>query len=99
MNSGESGQQPAKTDSSNDERAKNTALRLFAVAVIDMSWQLALVVLIPIIGGYELDRHWHTTPWLLLLGFVLASGGTYVVMKRMLNEYGNKTVGTTKGKE
>ncbi len=96
MNSGASGQQPAKKESSNDEPNKNTALRLFAVAVMDMSWQLALVVLIPIIGGYELDRHLNTTPWLLVLGFILASAGTYVVMKRMLSEYGNKTVGLPK---
>ena len=98
MNSGETGQQPAKIDSSKVEPAKNTALRLFGVAVLDMSWQLALTVLIPIIGGYELDRRWRTTPWLTLLGFVLASVGSYLVMKRMLKQYGNKTVASPKDK-
>ena len=92
MSLGETGKKPAKIDSAELQRARNTAMRLFVSAVLDMSWQLALVVLIPVIGGFELDKHLHSTPWLTLLGFVIAMGGSYVIMKRMLAEYGNKSV-------
>ena len=96
MNSGETGKEPANKDGSDKERVNNTALRLFTMAVLDMSWQLAIVVLVPVIGGYELDKHMHSTPWLTIIGFVLAMAGAYFVMKRMLKEYGGKTVNNTK---
>lgn len=60
---------------------------VFFGAALDMSWQLAVVVLVPIVGGFELDRHLHTSPFLTILGFVLAMLGTFVVMRRMLIQY------------
>ncbi len=71
---------------------RNTALRLFIGGVLDMSWQLAIVVLVPIIGGYELDKHFHTSPDLIIIGFVVAMLGTFVVIKRMFLEYSNVSV-------
>lgn len=90
---------PAKIDNAVQSRAKNTAMRLFVGAVLDMSWQLAIVVLVPIIGGFELDKHLHTSPWLILVGFVIAMAGTYVVIKRMLAEYGNVSVSSATEKK
>jgi hypothetical protein len=53
-------------------------------ATLSMSWQLALVVLIPIVGGFELDKKLHTLPFLTIVGFVLAVGGTSLVVWRQL---------------
>lgn len=52
-----------------------------------MSWRLAIVVLVPIIGGFELDKRWHTTPAFLILGFLMAGGGMALVLKQILNQY------------
>lgn len=79
--------------------ANNTALTVFAGAVLDISWQMAIVVLVPIIGGYELDKHFGTTPTLTIIGFVLAMLGTYAVIKKMLAEYGNRVVSASKAKK
>jgi hypothetical protein len=49
-----------------------------------MSWQLAVVVLVPIIGGFELDRKLNTLPALTVVGFVLAMVGMgWVVWRQM----------------
>lgn len=53
-----------------------------------MSWRLAIVVLVPVIGGFELDQHFNTGPWLSIAGFVLAGGGIAVVLKQMLRDVG-----------
>jgi len=39
---------------------KNTQV-LFNSAAIGMSWQLAVVVLVPIVGGYKLDQRFHSS--------------------------------------
>ena len=58
----------------------------FIGAVLTMSWQLAIVVLIPVVGGFELDRHFKTLPIITIIGFVIAVAGVVMVLKRMLNE-------------
>src|SRR5665213_3305704 len=58
---------------------------IFISAVLDMSWQLAVVVLLPIIGGFEIDKHLSTSPLFVLAGFLLAMGGVVVVLRRMLS--------------
>lgn len=54
--------------------------KVFVVSALSMSWQLAAVVLIPIIGGHELDNHLKTAPWLLLVGVAIAFTGSIVVI-------------------
>lgn len=49
-----------------------------------MGWQLAVAVLVPIIGGYELDQHLPTAPWLTIAGFVLGLAGFVIVLKQTL---------------
>jgi len=61
-----------------------TARADFFVAALNMSWQLAIVVLVPIIGGVELDRKLHTSPLLVIVGFVAAMAGTALVLWRAL---------------
>lgn len=56
----------------------------FFVAVLNMSWQLALVVLVPIVGGSQLDKALHSAPTGLLLGiFITIVGSVYVVWRQL----------------
>ena len=59
---------------------------VFIGAALDMSWRLAIVVLVPIIGGFELDRRLQTTPLLTIVGFLLAMVGMAAVLRQMLRE-------------
>jgi F0F1-type ATP synthase assembly protein I len=83
---------PASSAKTQSIEGGNTALVMFAGAVLDVSWQMIVVVLVPIIGGYELDKHFGTTPVLTIIGFVLAMLGTFVVIKKVFVEYGDRTV-------
>lgn len=58
--------------------------RDFLLAAANMSWQLAIVVLVPIIGGFELDKKLDTLPALTVVGFVLAMTGMALVVWRQL---------------
>ena len=55
---------------------------MFLAKSLSMSWQLALAVLIPIVGGYYLDRYWHTQPWMTLAGVILALALSITVVWR-----------------
>lgn len=47
-----------------------------------MSWQLAIVVLVPILGGVALDKAFKTSDVYTLIGLALALIGSGVVMWR-----------------
>lgn len=54
----------------------------FFSATIEMGWQLALIVLVPLIVGIKLDKHYDSSPSYTLAGFMLAvAGGAAVVWK------------------
>jgi F0F1-type ATP synthase assembly protein I len=55
---------------------------IFTAMALDMSWRLAAAVLVPIVGGFELDEHFNTAPWLMILGFILALVGMALVMRQ-----------------
>jgi F0F1-type ATP synthase assembly protein I len=55
---------------------------VFISMALDMSWRLALVVLIPVVGGAYLDKHHKTGQIYLIIGFVLAVFGAGAVMYR-----------------
>lgn len=57
---------------------------VFAGMAMDMSWRLALAVLVPIVGGYELDSRLGTTPLITVAGFVIAMAAAGLVMWRTL---------------
>lgn len=59
---------------------------LLLVTVGTMTWQLALVVIVPIVGGYYLDQYFHTTPGLTIAGVLLAALGVVMVMLRAIGE-------------
>jgi len=51
-----------------------------------MAWQLAIVVIIPIVGGYKLDEKYGLLPWLTILGLLLAMVASVLVIRRALSE-------------
>ena len=57
---------------------------VFIGAALDMSWRLAVVVLVPIIGGFELDQRLHMTPLLTIVGFLIAMVGMGLVLWQMM---------------
>jgi F0F1-type ATP synthase assembly protein I len=60
--------------------------QLFISSAISMSWQMALAVLIPIVGGYYLDQALKTTPWITLIGVVLAFVLVALIVRRTISE-------------
>ncbi|HEX5456577.1 MAG TPA: AtpZ/AtpI family protein [Candidatus Saccharimonadales bacterium] len=59
---------------------------LFIVMALNMSWQLAFVVIIPLVGGYKLDEHFDTSPVYTIIGLILAIGASFAVLYRVLRE-------------
>jgi F0F1-type ATP synthase assembly protein I len=68
------------------EVGETNTTSLFVGLALDMSWRLALIVLVPILGGYEIDRHWHTTPLLTIVGIIIAMIGVPLVLRQTLNK-------------
>lgn len=60
----------------------------FAVAALDMSWRLAVVVLLPIYGGYNLDKYFDILPVLTVVGLLVALVGSMLVIKKQLDMIG-----------
>ncbi len=85
------------TTSSNVGGTDKSQSAIFMCMAFDMSWRLAIVVLVPIIGGFELDKYFHTSPLLAIVGFVLAMAGMALVLWQMLQTVNNLTV-SKKGK-
>lgn len=68
----------------------DAARAAFLSAATNMSWQLAIVVLVPILGGVKLDDVLGWTPVLTIAGFVLALVGMALVVRRQLQLYSPK---------
>jgi len=56
----------------------------FAVFALNMTWQLAIVVLLPVIGGVELDKKLHTSDTYTIVGLVVALIASGLVMWRTM---------------
>jgi F0F1-type ATP synthase assembly protein I len=82
MASNKGGQAVAKKEETAGKSRSNGAILI--IAALDMSWRLAIVVLVPIIGGFELDKHLGSTPALTIVGFLAAMAGLFFIMKRTL---------------
>lgn len=72
------------TEQTKETRKTASPSSVFISMALDMSWRLAIVVLVPIIGGFKLDERFKTTPGLTITGFVIAMVGTGLVMWRTL---------------
>lgn len=72
---------------------ENIAMRsAFRGAAIGMSWQLAIIVLLPILGGYKLDATYGSTPLWTLVGLCLALVGSVLVIRRALSSVNNFSI-------
>ena len=70
----------------------NNALQILLAASMSMSIRLAIVVLLPILGGHELDSHFKTMPTFTLIGFALAFVATFLLLRNILmSTYQQKT--------
>ncbi len=69
----------------------------FLMAALSMSWQLAIVVLVPIIGGFELDQKLNTLPALTIVGFLVAMAGMGAVVWRQLQIFSPPVTTPSKG--
>jgi F0F1-type ATP synthase assembly protein I len=65
---------------------------LFVGMVLNMSWQLAIVVIGPVVGGYVLDQRFNSSPWLVLVGLVVAILATCGILWRTVREANSRIV-------
>jgi uncharacterized membrane protein YjfL (UPF0719 family) len=63
----------------------------FFAAALSMGWQLAVVVVVPIVGGYYLDQHLDESATWEVVGFVVALLGFVVVVRRQLLDFNEMT--------
>jgi F0F1-type ATP synthase assembly protein I len=65
-----------------------------AAIALNMSWQLLVVVVLPVLAGHWLDGHFRQSPVWTVVGLVLSIIGMLVVVRstiRELNEVMNET--------
>lgn len=74
----------SQKQSQSDIELGMAAKNQFIAVTMTMSWQLAIVVLVPILGGFQLDKKFGTSPALFILGFVLALAGMVLVVWRQI---------------
>lgn len=60
---------------------------VFIAAVTNLTWQMAVVVLVPIVGGIQLDKKFETTPLLTIIGFIVTTLAVGVVLWRQLQQF------------
>jgi len=70
---------------------------IFLNMALNMTWQLAIVFLVPIVGGFELDKHLKTKPWLTITGVVVAMLGTLLILRQTLKQAAVRTSVPKKG--
>ena len=70
------------------------AKQLFISSAISMSWQMALAVLIPVVGGYYLDQYFKTSPWITLGGVLLALALVVLIVRKTISELPEYTKST-----
>ena len=63
----------------------------FQWRALSFVWEVVLSIVIPTtllaLLGRWLDQRWHTSPWMTLLGLVLALGSAYLIAGRKATEY------------
>jgi F0F1-type ATP synthase assembly protein I len=64
---------------------------LFLSLGLTMTWQLGVVVIVPIVGGYLLDQRYRTSPWLTVIGLVIAALGVFVILRNIVVQAGQRS--------
>lgn len=57
---------------------------VFISMALSMTWRLAIVVFVPIVGGYYLDQWLNMTPVFTITGFFLAMAGIALVFWQIM---------------
>lgn len=71
-----------KSDPVLDQLAVANAKGMFFTNLFSMGWRLALMVLIPIFVGVQLDKRFDTSPSLTLAAFFIAVFGASLLIAR-----------------
>ena len=69
------GSSPSTTSAQDDIEQLEAALlakQRFIAATLNLSWRLAVTVLVPLIGGIQLDKRFDSSPSYTITGFMLA---------------------------
>jgi F0F1-type ATP synthase assembly protein I len=77
-----------KSNTTNKVGSENNPLSALLIASLNMSWQLAIVVLVPILGGFTLDKKLNAQPYITIVGFIIAIIGTVMVIRHQLQLFG-----------
>jgi F0F1-type ATP synthase assembly protein I len=93
---------PKSTTTTNTSDQQSTTTNLiarsnFIAVAASMSWQLAIVFLVPILGGYYLDIKFKTAPIFLLIGFVLAMTLSVLMIRKFYIQFNNLNNATKSG--
>ncbi len=63
-----------------------SARKQFLMSAVNMGWQLAITVLVPVMVGAWLDTRYHTTPSYTLAALVLACAMAVVVVANTIKQ-------------
>lgn len=77
---------PVAQDELDRSLAVFAAKQQFISVAMNMGWQLALTILIPVFVGVKLDDYFHSTPSYTLAALVIAIGGAVVVVWKTLDQ-------------
>jgi F0F1-type ATP synthase assembly protein I len=84
----------ALTSGTNDSsKISSSSAQTSAGVALTMSWQLLVVVVLPLLGGHLLDSRYHTSPIWMIVGMVIGLAGSIIVVRQtvqQLNEIMNR---------
>ena len=67
-------------------KISSSSAQTSAAIALGMSWQLLVVIVVPIVGGHLLDSRYHTTPVWMIVGMVIGLLGTIVVVRQVVQQ-------------
>lgn len=67
--------------------------QLFINSSISMSWQMAIAVLVPVVGGYYLDQHFKLPSWFIFGWFIIAVTLVVLIVRRTIHQLPEFTKG------
>jgi F0F1-type ATP synthase assembly protein I len=70
---------------------------LFLSMAFNMSWQLAVVVIVPIVGGYKLDEYLGISYLWTIIGSIIAVLGVFVVLRHVVAEAERRAYSRSEG--
>lgn len=77
---------PVAQDDIGRSLAALTARRQFVSAAMNMGWQLALTVIVPVYIGVKIDEHYNSTPSYTLAALIIACGGVIGVVMTTIKQ-------------